>query len=237
MNADNQLSTGRDLLGSNLFAYCGSNPVNRIDSTGEAWWHWAIGAGIVAACAIATVVTCGGFAAAATAVCMVGSGMAAGTASATIAAGAFIGSATTFGITAMTAAATSRSVQEFNDKGNWGTVAVTVAGAAFGGFSGSQTYRSQTTPQNTSNSTFLPDGYYSHKKAPKQYTPNSTYINYSYNEYTNKYEKSTAYYDCGGRQFLRIDWTNHGYSDHGNPHVHYTIYNAQFPDGTSIRWD
>lgn len=208
-----------------------------MDSTGEAWWHWAIGAGIVAACAIATVVTCGGFAAAATAVCMVGSGMAAGTAAVTFAAGAFIGSATTFSITAMTAAATSRSVQEFNDKGNWGTVAVTVGGAVLGGFSGYQIYDSRTVSPSTKKDTFLPNQYYSNKKAPKQYTPNSVYINYSYNEYTQKYEKSTAYYDYGGRQFLRIDWTNHGYSDHGNPHVHYTSYNGQFPDGTTIRWD
>ena len=132
-----------------MFGYCGNNPVNRMDSTGEAWWHWAIGAGIVAACAIATVVTCGGFAAAATAVCMVGSGMAAGTAAATFAAGAFIGSATTFSITAMTAAATSRSVQEFNDKGNWGTVAVTVGGTVLGGFSGYQIYDSRTVSPST----------------------------------------------------------------------------------------
>ena len=38
INADNQLSTGSDLTGLNLFAYCGNNPVNRIDLTGEAWW-------------------------------------------------------------------------------------------------------------------------------------------------------------------------------------------------------
>ena len=37
INADNQLSTGSDLTGKNLFAYCGSNPVNRIDLDGHAW--------------------------------------------------------------------------------------------------------------------------------------------------------------------------------------------------------
>ena len=37
--------------------------MNRIDPTSEAWWHWALGAAIVAACAVATVVTAGGFAA------------------------------------------------------------------------------------------------------------------------------------------------------------------------------
>ena len=37
-----------------------------VDPTGQAWWHWVLGAAIVAVCAVATVVTCGGFAAAAT---------------------------------------------------------------------------------------------------------------------------------------------------------------------------
>ena len=136
INADNQLSTGSDLTGMNLFAYCGNNPVNRIDPTGEAWWHWAIGAVVVAACAVATVVTCGGLAAAATAVCMVGSGVAAATTASTVAAGAFIGSATVYGMAVLSAASTSSSVQEFNAQGNWGTVAATAFGGLTGGYDG-----------------------------------------------------------------------------------------------------
>lgn len=84
---------------------------------------------------------------------------------------------------------------------------------------------------------FLPDEYYLNKKAPLRSTPNSSYVNYRYNDYTRQYEKSTAYYDYAGRQCVRIDWTNHGYSTHGNPHIHYRAYSAQYPDGKRIRWD
>ena len=153
INADNQLSTGSDLTGMNLFAYCGNNPVNRIDPTGEAWWHWALGAAVVAVAAVATVVTCGGFAAAATAVCMVGSGVAAATTASTVAAGAFIGSATVYGMAVLSAASTSSSVQEFNDQGNWGTVAATAFGGLTGGYDGYTMSKAQTptsTPTNTS---------------------------------------------------------------------------------------
>lgn len=37
INADNQLSAGSDLTGTNMFAYCGNNPISRIDSTGRSW--------------------------------------------------------------------------------------------------------------------------------------------------------------------------------------------------------
>ena len=37
VNADNQLATGSDLTGLNLFAYCGNNPVNRADPTGRSF--------------------------------------------------------------------------------------------------------------------------------------------------------------------------------------------------------
>ena len=38
ISADNQLRTD-NLAGVNLFAYCGNNPVNRNDPSGEAWYH------------------------------------------------------------------------------------------------------------------------------------------------------------------------------------------------------
>ncbi len=135
LNADNQLSTG-DLIGMNLFAYCGNNPVNRIDPSGEAWWHWAIGAAIVVGCAALTVATCGGFAAAAGAVCAVASGVAAATTASTVAAAAFIGSATVYGTAVLVAVANSNSVEEFNDKGDWAVVLSTAIATVAGGVNG-----------------------------------------------------------------------------------------------------
>ena len=144
INADNQLIIGSDMTSMNLFAYCGNNPVNRIDPTGEAWWHWALGAVVVVTCAVATVVTAGGFAAAAGAVAAVGSGVAAATTASTVAAGAFIGSATVYGMAVVSAASTSSTPQEFADQGNWGTVAATAGGAVWGGASGYAMSKAQT---------------------------------------------------------------------------------------------
>ena len=145
INADNQLIIGSDMTSMNLFAYCGNNPVNRIDPTGEAWWHWALGAVVVVTCAVATVVTAGGFAAAAGAVAAVGSGVAAATTASTVAAGAFIGSATVYGMAVVSAASTSSTPQEFADQGNWGTVAATAGGAVWGGASAYVSTRTPTT--------------------------------------------------------------------------------------------
>ena len=43
INADTFTSTGQGILGNNMFAYCGNNPVARVDSSGEIW-HIAAGA-------------------------------------------------------------------------------------------------------------------------------------------------------------------------------------------------
>ena len=150
INVDNQLAFN-DMTGLNLFAYCGNNPISRTDANGTAWWHWAIGAAVVAACAIATVVTCGGFAAAAMAVGMVGSGMAATSAAATVTASAFIGSAVAFGTAAVTAAASSESPKDFVDQGNWGTVAATVGGGALGAAGAYLAGKGSGTPNNQTN--------------------------------------------------------------------------------------
>lgn len=37
LNADIYISTGQGILGTNMFAYCGNNPINRVDYTGEAF--------------------------------------------------------------------------------------------------------------------------------------------------------------------------------------------------------
>ena len=82
-----------------------------------------------------------------------------------------------------------------------------------------------------SQTTLLPDDYWVGKKAPLYSTPNSIYENYKFNSHTGEWEYSVAYYDVGGRQYKRVDWTNHGYSDHSNPHIHYRRYDSQHPMG------
>ena len=44
INSDGYVSTGQGVLGNNMFAYCGKNPVNRVDHTGQFWseiWEFA----------------------------------------------------------------------------------------------------------------------------------------------------------------------------------------------------
>ena len=48
INADGYTSTGQGVLGNNMFAYCGNNPVSRADDGGE-FWHIVAGAAVGAA--------------------------------------------------------------------------------------------------------------------------------------------------------------------------------------------
>ncbi len=65
INADGYVNANGDLLGFNLFAYCGNNPVMGYDPTGE--WSWSkffngaklLSVGITAIAAAATILTCG----------------------------------------------------------------------------------------------------------------------------------------------------------------------------------
>ena len=38
INADSYGSTGQGFLGTNMFAYCGNNPIIREDMEGSSWW-------------------------------------------------------------------------------------------------------------------------------------------------------------------------------------------------------
>ncbi|MBQ8215091.1 MAG: RHS repeat-associated core domain-containing protein [Clostridia bacterium] len=49
INADGYVSTGQGVSGYNMYAYCGNNPVNRSDSTGDSWVLAAI---VVTVCVI-----------------------------------------------------------------------------------------------------------------------------------------------------------------------------------------
>ena len=93
INADDVAYIQPDVLnGSNLYAYCGNNPVMYVDPTGTAWWRWLIGGLILAATAVLTVVTAGGFAAAGTAILSVFTATMAPTALSAVFAGALVGS-------------------------------------------------------------------------------------------------------------------------------------------------
>ena len=67
-------------------------------------------------------------------------GTAATTMASTVAAGAFVGSATAYGLAVVDAAATSKTVEEFKDKGDWGTVSDTFISASVGGAWGAVSY-------------------------------------------------------------------------------------------------
>ena len=202
INADNIFD------GKNLFTYCASDPVNRFDENGQAWWHWLIGAAVVVACAAAVVVTAGGAAAGIVTVATVASGSVAGSVSATVAASAFIGSSAAFGIAATNAALSSSSIEDFSEKGNWGTVAETVGGGLIGagvGYAQSKQFY---------------DTHYYGTTSPKELKDPPKNAYYTQWNSEGKGIRSYTRFDASGHQSWRIDYVGKAHNGISTPHVH-----------------
>ncbi len=56
---DTQYLAPDQINGLNLYAYCGNNPVMRVDPNGNAWWEWLVAGLIVSACIVGAVFTGG----------------------------------------------------------------------------------------------------------------------------------------------------------------------------------
>ena len=52
LNADGYVNANGDLIGFNMYAYCGNNPVNRKDTTGQFWITALIVTAVVVVCAV-----------------------------------------------------------------------------------------------------------------------------------------------------------------------------------------
>ena len=207
IDADSQLSMN-ELLSLNQFMYCGNNPVNRTDDLGNKWWHWLVGAAVVAACAVAVVVTAGGVAAGLTAVASVASGSLAGSVSSTVAASALIGSAAVLTAEVIDSASSSSSLDEFAERGSWGTAIKTAAGGLLGaviGYHDSKEYYST---------------HYSGFEAPDKLIdpPRNAY----YTQLNSEGEgiKSYTRFDATGHQYWRIDYIGRAHNGIDTPHIH-----------------
>ena len=99
------------------------------------------------------------------------------------------------------------------------------------------THTWNTTEATTNSEPFLSEEYWEKHKAPLQSTPNSMLNTTRYNSYTRMWEFSCSYYDDAGRWCIRIDYTNHGREDHGNPHIHMIEYTQTYPFGVTFRLD
>ena len=215
------LDDGKNILnGLNLFAYCGNNPVMRVDSNGDKWWHWVIGALVVIAAAVAVVATAGGAMAGVAAVAMVLAGGSAITLGATVAAGVFIGAATTFvamGITAgLDAISTWSSTGSFSlgldNFESYGESAMwsTIGGGLFGGIV----------------------GYLSHieygAQTPKSLNPFGKYYNYK--------TKTLTHYGLNGDMYWSKHFTDHNRPwSHTAPHWHLELPHSE--PGYNTRWE
>lgn len=130
--------------GLNLYAYCGNNPISRIDPTGNKWWHWLVGGAIILGAAALTVITAGGFAAAGTAIASIFTATMAPTAASAIFAGAFVGSLAlgTAGVVIGGAIGSAKGVG-FIEGASQGFMFGSMAGAVIGGAWGYSHYSLQ----------------------------------------------------------------------------------------------
>ena len=137
MNADTYSTTDPgDAIGCNMFAYCGNNPVMRNDYSGDAWWHWVAATVAVVGLAVASVVTCGGAAAAAmTATALISGTCTTVPAAATIITGAALGAGVAYAGSVVSAASSVKSTEEFAEYGKSALIS-TVAGAVVGAVAG-----------------------------------------------------------------------------------------------------
>ena len=115
-----------------MFAYCGNNPVNYTDSSGQDWWHWAAAGAIVAAAGLAVIAFAGGVAGAALAITAVANGVAVSGTATTVAAGVFVGSSVALFSSAYSAALESDSVEEFAQYGEEALISTAIGGGVGG---------------------------------------------------------------------------------------------------------
>lgn len=189
-------------------------PVMYLNSSGEAWWHWAIATGEVVILATLTVISCGGFGAAFAAIVQAGNGigLAGLSTGATVLAFATAGSALGLAGGAVYAGLSSSSWDEFSDYGHEALI-MTAVGGTIGALAGYNAYR---IGLNTS-------GTYS---TPSNGKPGSTY--------TQTDQKGSimrqTYYGESGRQQRRIDFVGvpHYTEVYGRiiPHIH--VYDYSF---------
>ena len=137
INADTYSTTDPgDAIGCNMFAYCGNNPVMRNDYSGDAWWHWVAATVAVVGLAVASVVTCGGAAAAAmTATALISGTCTTVPAAATIITGAALGAGVAYAGSVVSAASSVKSTEEFAEYGKSALISTT-AGAVVGAVAG-----------------------------------------------------------------------------------------------------
>ena len=139
--------------GLNLYAYCGNNPVMRVDPNGNAWWHWLLGAVAVVGLAIATIVSAGGVGAGLLAIAAAANGTVMFGAVTTTLAFATVGSAIALSASAVvagidtietwaTGGGFADGLKTFSDYGET-ALSTTLLAGGFGAFGGYLSYKEQ----------------------------------------------------------------------------------------------